>query len=129
MSQRLKTDWVLFTTVLALVSFGTVILYSASSIMADLDPRFGSSWHFVMRQLEWAVPAVVVMMILKATNYRKLTNAGVAFGGIGISLVLLAIVYFVDGHHRWLRVPHTPIGFQPSELAKPALVIFLAFFV
>jgi cell division protein FtsW len=36
-------------------------------------------------------------------------------------------VYFVDGHHRWLRLG--PIGLQPSELAKPALVIFLAFFV
>jgi len=129
MSQRLKTDWILFTTVLALASFGTVILYSASSIMADLDPRFGSSWHFVIRQLEWAVPAVAVMMLLKNTNYRKFNNAAVAFGSVGISLVLLAIVYFVDGHHRWLRVSGTPIGFQPSELAKPALVIFLAFFV
>jgi cell division protein FtsW len=104
-----------------------VILYSASSIMADLDPRFGSSWYFVIKQLEWALPAVIVMMILKATNYRKFNNASIAFGGIGISLVLLAIVYFVDGHHRWLRVG--PVGFQPSELAKPALVIFLAFFV
>jgi len=129
MSQRLKTDWLLFTTVLALVSFGTVILYSASSIMADLDPRFGSSWHFVIRQLEWAVPAVLVMMLLKNTNYRKFNNAPVAFGAIGISLVLLAVVYFVDGHHRWLRLNGTPLGFQPSEVAKPALVIFLAFFV
>jgi cell division protein FtsW len=129
MSQRLKTDWLLFTTVLALVSFGTVILYSASSIMADLDPRFGSSWHFVIRQVEWAVPGMIVMMLLKNTNYRKFNNAAVAFGAIGISLVLLAVVYFVDGHHRWLRLSGTPIGFQPSELAKPALVIFLAFFV
>jgi cell division protein FtsW len=129
MSQRLKTDWILFSTVLALASFGTVILYSASSIMADLDPRFGSSWHFVIRQLEWAVPAVLVMMLLKNTNYRKFNNAAVAFGSVGISLVLLAVVYFVDGHHRWLRVSGTPIGFQPSEVAKPALVLFLAFFV
>jgi cell division protein FtsW len=129
MSQRLKTDWILFSTVLMLVSFGMVILYSASSIMADLDPRFGSSWHFVIRQLEWAVPAVIVMMLLKNTNYRKFNNAAVAFGGIGISLVLLGVVYFMDGHHRWLRLSGTPIGFQPSELAKPALVVFLAFFV
>jgi len=53
MSQRLKTDWVLFFTVLVMVSFGLLILYSASSIMAKMDPRFGSSWHFVMRQAEW----------------------------------------------------------------------------
>ena len=43
-------------------------------------------------------------------------------------LLLLGIVYFVDSaHHRWLRIG--PVGLQPSELAKPALVIFLAFFV
>jgi cell division protein FtsW len=129
MSQRLKTDWILFSTVMALVSFGAVILYSASSIMADIDPRFGSSWHFVVRQLGWAVPAVGAMMLLKKTSYRKFNNAAVAFSAIGISLVLLALVYFVDGHHRWLRIRGGPIGFQPSELAKPALVIFLAFFV
>ena len=57
MAQRLKTDWILFVTVLLLVTFGLVILYSASSIMANVDPRFGSSWHFVMRQFGWAVVA------------------------------------------------------------------------
>ena len=51
MSQRLKTDWILFATVLVLVALGLVILYSASSIMANVDPRFGSSWHFVIRQV------------------------------------------------------------------------------
>ena len=48
MAQRLKTDWILFSTVLAMVSFGLVILYSASSIMAQL--RYGSAWHVVIRQ-------------------------------------------------------------------------------
>jgi cell division protein FtsW len=129
MPQRLKTDRILFATVLSLVSFGVVILYSASSIMARLDPRYGSSWHFVVRQLEWAALAVPVMMALKKTSYRKYNNSAVAFGAIGISLLLLAAVYFVDGaHHRWLRF-YGPFGVQPSELAKPALVVFLAFFV
>jgi cell division protein FtsW len=130
MSQRLKTDWILFATVLLLVCFGVVIVYSASSIMATLDPRFKSSWHFVIQQLGWAVAALVVMMLLKNTSYRKYNSSAVAFGAIGVSLLTLVAVYFVDGdHHRWLRMPHTPIGMQPSELAKPALVVFLAFFV
>jgi cell division protein FtsW len=129
MSQRLKTDWILFATVLVMVSFGILILYSASSIMAKLDPRFDSSWHFVVRQLQQGVVAVIVMMTLKKTNYRKFNSSAVAFSAIGIALILLAAVYFVDGaHHRWLRLGG-PIGVQPSELAKPALVIFLAFFV
>jgi len=127
--QRLKPDWILFGTVLLLVSFGLIILYSASSIMAQLDPRYGSSWHFVIRQLEWAVVAVGIMMLLKNTNYRTFNNSAVAFGAIGICLILLGAVYFVDSaHHRWLRLGG-PLGVQPSELAKPALVVFLAFFV
>ena len=129
MSQRLKTDWVLFFTVLAMVSFGLVILYSASSIVAKMDPRFGSSWHFVARQAEWAVVAIVAMMMLKKTSYRKMDSSAVAFSAVGIALVLLFAVWFADpAHHRWLRLGG-PFGLQPSELAKPALVIFLAFFV
>jgi cell division protein FtsW len=129
MAQRLKTDWTLFTTVLVMVSFGLLILYSASSITAKMDPRFGSSWHFVTRQLEWAVVAVIAMMALKRTDYRKFQDPAVAFGAIGIVLTLLIAVYFLDAKsHRWLRLTG-PIGFQPSELAKPALVVFLAFFV
>lgn len=126
MAQRLKTDWILFFTVLAMVSFGLVILYSASSIMAQL--RYGSSWHFVIRQLAWAAAAVITMMALKRTSYRKFQNPGVAFTAIGLALLLLFAVYVADAaHHRWLHLG--PMSLQPSELAKPALVVFLAFFV
>jgi len=126
MAQRLKTDWILFATVLVMVSFGVLILYSASSIMAQL--RYGSTWHFVVRQVAWAAVAVLAMMTLKRTHYRKFQNPAVAFSAIGVALLLLALVYLLDSeHHRWLRMG--PIGLQPSELAKPALVIFLAFFV
>lgn len=126
MAQKLKTDWVLFSTIVVMVFFGVVMLYSASSVMAQL--KFGSSWHFFYRQLAWMAVAIVIMMLLKRTHYRTLQNPTVAFAAIGVALILLLIVYFVDGaHHRWLRMG--PLGVQPSELAKPALVIFLAFFV
>jgi cell division protein FtsW len=126
MAQRLKTDWILFITVVAMVSFGMLILYSASSIMAEL--RFGSTWHFVQRQAAWVVAAVFVMMRLKRTDYHRLQSSPVAFAAIGAALALLILVFFLDGsNHRWLRLG--PIGLQPSELAKPALVIFLAYFV
>jgi cell division protein FtsW len=109
-----------------MVSLGLVILYSASSVMADL--KFGSAWHFVVRQFLWSIGAVTVMMLLKKTHYRKLQNPGVAFTGVGIAMILLVLVYFLDAaHHRWIRLG--PLGLQPSELAKPALVVFLAFFV
>src|SRR6266852_5040433 len=126
MAQKLKTDWVLFSTIVVMMFFGVVMLYSASSVMAQL--KYGSSWHFFYRQLAWMAVAIVIMMLLKRTHYRTLQNPTVAFAAMGLALILLLIVYFVDGaHHRWLRMG--PLGVQPSELAKPALVIFLAFFV
>jgi cell division protein FtsW len=95
-------------------------------VIAEL--KFGSSWHFVARQGLWMAPSLLLMMLLKRTNYQKLRSSRVAFAAIGLVLMLLGLVFFVDSaHHRWLRMG--PIGLQPSELAKPALVVFLAFFV
>uniref|UniRef100_Q01Q47 Probable peptidoglycan glycosyltransferase FtsW n=1 Tax=Solibacter usitatus (strain Ellin6076) TaxID=234267 RepID=Q01Q47_SOLUE len=129
MAQRLKTDWILFFTVLGMVFSGVLIVYSASSIMAQMDPRYHSAWHFVERQAAWGVLSLGVMMALKNTYYRKLQTPAVAMSAISIALFLLAAVYFLDPqNHRWLRLGG-PVGVQPSELAKPALVIFLAFFV
>jgi cell division protein FtsW len=126
MALRLKTDWILFTTIVLMMFFGVVMLYSASSVMAQL--KFGSSWHFFYRQLAWMAVAIAAMMLLKRTHYRNLHSPTVAFAAIGIAMMLLLIVYFVDAdHHRWIRMG--PLGIQPSEFAKPALVVFLAFFV
>jgi cell division protein FtsW len=128
MAQRLKTDWILFFTVLAMVFAGVLIVYSASAIMAQMGPNH-SAWYYVQRQAAWAVIALIIMMALKSTHYRKLQNPAVALSAISVSLFLLVAVYFLDpNNHRWLRVGG-PVGVQPSELAKPALVVFLAFFV
>src|ERR1035438_322262 len=128
MSQRLKTDWILFVTVLIMVFGGVLIVYSASSIMAQMDERFRSEWHYVERQAMWGVISIAIMMALKNTHYRKLQNSAVALSAISIALFLLGVVYFADpANHRWLRVG--PIRVQPSELAKPALVGVPGFFV
>jgi cell division protein FtsW len=130
MSQKLKTDNILFGAVLAMVFFGLLIVYSASSVNAPMDDQHKhSSFFYVGHQLAWALLAVPVMMRLKRTHYAKFQSPAVAFGSIGVVLMMLLVVYFVDSqHHRWLRLGG-PLGVQPSELAKPALVIFLAFFV
>jgi cell division protein FtsW len=128
MAQRLKTDWILFFTVLSMVFSGVLIVYSASAIMAQMGPNH-SAWHYVQRQAVWAGLALTIMMALKTTHYRKLQNPAVALSAISVALFLLVAVYFADpSNHRWLRLGG-PVGVQPSELAKPALVVFLAFFV
>ena len=50
---RLKTDWILFLTILAMVGFGLVMLYSASSAVAELRYHV-PPYYFVVRQLVWA---------------------------------------------------------------------------
>lgn len=125
MAQRVKTDRVLFWTISGLVFFGLAMVYSASSIPADL--RFGSSFYYFYRQISWALAGFVAMLLLKRMDYRRLNSATWAFASIGIVIALLVLVYFVDSRaHRWLRLG--PVSIQPSEFAKPALILFLAYF-
>ena len=127
MAQRLKTDWTLFLTILALVCFGLVMVYSASSMMAELKYHV-SSTYFFLRQLGWAVVSIVLLLYCTKRDYRRWNDPKIAFAGLGLVLLLLLIVYVTDSSsHRWLRVG--PLSMQPSELAKPVLALFLAYFL
>jgi cell division protein FtsW len=89
--------------------------------------RFGSAWHFVGRQLFWAVLALAALMALKSIDYRRLDKGAWVFCGVSVALGLLILVYFLDPRaHRWFRLGW--FSFQPSELAKPVLILFLAHF-
>jgi cell division protein FtsW len=125
---RLKTDRILFITILAMVTCGIVMLYSASSAVAELRYHY-SSYYFVIRQIGWAIVSFGVLMWFKRLDYRKMNNAAWAFSGLGIVLTMLLAVYFYDSSsHRWFKIKG--IGsFQPSEFAKPALILFLAYFL
>jgi cell division protein FtsW len=127
MAQRLKTDWILFGTVVLMVLFGAIMIYSASSVVADI--RMGSSYHFALRQLVSIAIAIPLMMFMKRLNYRKLQTPAVAFTAMGIVMILLVVAYVADPkQHRWIRFPL--IGqLQPAEFAKPALALFLAYFI
>ena len=123
---RVKADWPLFLTILLMVSFGLVIVFSASSVVAQ--QRYGEpSYYFALKQAAAAVLSFIVLMLLGRCDYRKLQSPGWAFISLGVVLFMLVLAYYLDDMHRWLR--YGPIGLQPSELAKPALIIFLAFFV
>lgn len=125
MAQRLKTDRILLITVIFMVLFGTLMVYSASSVVAE--SRMGSSYYFAVRQLVWVVIAIPLMVFFKNLHYRKLQTPEVAFTAMALIMMLLVLVYFVGVQHRWLRLP---IGeLQPSEFAKPALIVFLAYFI
>ncbi|MFL6451958.1 MAG: FtsW/RodA/SpoVE family cell cycle protein [Bryobacteraceae bacterium] len=127
MAQRLKTDWLLFLTVMGLVCFGLVMVYSASAILAELKFHV-SGTYFFLRQLGWAIFSVAALLYCMKRDYRQWNNPRVAFAGLGVVLLLLLAVYITDSSsHRWLKAG--PFSMQPSELAKPALSLFLAFFL
>jgi cell division protein FtsW len=127
MAQRVKTDWILFLTVLTMVCFGLVMVYSSSSIVAELKFHL-SSTHFFVRQLCWAVFSFVILLYCMKRDYRRWNNPKIAFTCLGVVLLLLLAVYVTDSaSHRWLKAG--PFSLQPSELAKPALALFLSFFL
>jgi cell division protein FtsW len=126
MAQRLKTDWILFITIVLMVCFGIVMVFSSSAVMAER--RFQNPHHFFFRQVGWACLSFLVFMYFKRKDYHSLSVPTWAFAPLGIVLGLLVVVYFADSNgHRWLR--YGAVGIQPAEFAKPALIIFLAWFV
>jgi cell division protein FtsW len=128
MAQRLKTDWILFTTVVLMVLFGALMIYSASSVVADI--KMGKSYYFALRQVISIAVAIPLMMFMKRLNYRKLQTPAVAFTAMGLMMILLAVAYLADpNQHRWIRIGHGGLQLQPSEFTKPALALFLAYFI
>jgi cell division protein FtsW len=123
---RLKTDWILFLTILAMVAFGLVMVYSASSPIAELR-NAKAPYYFAVRQLGWALLSFIVLMYFKRLDYRRLNTPAWAFSGLGIVLGMLVAVYFLGSHQRWFKF--AGVSFQPSEFAKPALIVFLAYFL
>jgi len=128
MARRLQSDKILFGTVVALVLFGALMVFSASAVVAA--EKFGSSYYFLLRQLAWAVVGMLAMVGMMTVDYRRLSNPVIIFSALSLQLMLLVVVLFADrshNTHRWLHLG--PVGFQPSELAKIVLVLFLAYFL
>lgn len=128
MARRVGIDKWMFVSTLLLTFIGVVMVFSASAVISS--DHFGSPYHFLLRQLGWAVAGLGAMSLLMNTDYRRLKNPAVVFSFLGLTTLLLLAVFFLDrshNTHRWIRMG--AMSFQPSELAKPALILFLAFFL
>ncbi|MCX7603585.1 MAG: putative lipid II flippase FtsW [Bryobacteraceae bacterium] len=125
---RTRTDWWLLWATLFLVAFGLVMVYSASAVSAEVYFH-KRSWEFAARQLAAALVGLPLMLWLKYSDYRRLRHGAAVFVPLVLVLLLLGAAIVLDPRaHRWIRVPG--IGqFQPSELAKPVIVVYLAWFV
>ena len=101
---KLKTDWILFLTILAMVGFGLVMLYSASSAVAEL--RYHVAAVLFRASANWCGPSASFLMLMyfKRRDYRRLNTPAWAFSGLGIVLGMLVVVYFADPRaHRWFQ--------------------------
>jgi cell division protein FtsW len=128
MSRQLQSDKVLFGAVVGLVLFGALMVYSASAVMAA--DRYSSGDYFLLRQLAWAVAGLIAVGILMHTDYRLLASPMVVFPALALEIILLVVVLFmspINHAHRWFHLGVA--SFQPSELAKIILTVFLAFFL
>jgi cell division protein FtsW len=128
MARKLYPDKWLFAATVGLALFGVVMVYSASAVMAQREN--GNEFHYVLKQGIWTGIGFVVMLAAMQVDYKHLKNRRVVYGLLAVTTVMLLAVFAfpaTNGAHRWIKLPKLSI--QPSELSKPALVIFLSYFL
>lgn len=122
-------DPLIFLTVLALAACGTVMVYSSSAFLASANPAFGSSFFFLKRHLIALGIGLSVMILTMRLDYHVWRPLASPLLLISF-LLLVGLLGFgkeVRGVKRWISLSF--MSFQPSELAKLALVLYLAKFI
>ncbi len=129
--ERHEPDYVLMAVAAALSAIGILMVYSSGGHSAALE---GSVFDAVSEQLGWGLLGGLVLFLMMRIDYRYWRSFSIL--GIAISIVLLILVIGpslppllqpidANGATRWLKIGGLP-SFQPTEIAKIALVIFLA---
>jgi cell division protein FtsW len=122
-----KIDLVIATCIILLIMFGLIMVFSASSMLAN--SVHGDLTHFLRKQVLWAAITVALIISFSKIDYRILKKNGNPVLLLFVSIVLLAGLFFfgkeINGARRWYSMGI--VNFQPSELARIALIIYLAF--
>lgn len=117
-------DLTFLILVLLLLTIGLIMLFSASYANAYYNYE-GNSFYFIGKQLGWAAAGIVSMIVISTVDYKVLYK--LAWPLYFVTIPLLISVFFfkaLNGAHRWIQVGG--LTFQPSELAKFAIVILFA---
>lgn len=121
-------DLWLFGCVVALVSVGVVMVYSASAIVAA--DRFRDPYAFLKKELFWALLGFGALWGAMSLDYRRWRRAVLPLLALSLALLVLVLTPVgqeINGTRRWFR--WGPVSFQPAELAKFSLVLSLAAFL
>jgi cell division protein FtsW len=111
-----------------LVLIGLAMVFSASAVTAK--DQLGSAYAFVAKQALWALLGLVALAVLMQVDYKRYNSYPVVVGAVAVTTLLLLAVFAMhgmNGAHRWIRVAGQTV--QPSEIAKPVIVLFLAYFL
>ncbi len=129
MAKRVGADkWLFFTTLLLTVA-GLVMVFSASAIVAQ--ERFHSPYSLLFKQTAYAFIGFLALVVLMHIDYNNYNSPRFIYPALSVTTLLLIAVFFfpgVNGTHRWIRFGGY-FNLEPSELAKPVLVLFLAWFL
>ncbi|HVR44255.1 MAG TPA: putative lipid II flippase FtsW [Thermoanaerobaculia bacterium] len=130
MSRRMSYDKTLFTAAILIVVIGMVMIYSASAIIATQKSETESPYFFIVRQGTFLLAGTLMMFAAMRLNVAVLRDWRFVYLLLALVCVGLVMVLFqepINGTRRWFSFPW--FNLQPSELAKPVLVLFLAFFL
>jgi len=121
---RKPVDFWLFMTVLILISFGTIMVFSASSAYSNL--RYDNTYYFLKSQLINVAAGFIAMIAAMNYDYRKLGKLSPLMLAASILLLILVAIPFIglkiNNARRWLDLGVTTM--QPSEFAKLAVIMF-----
>jgi cell division protein FtsW len=128
MARKQYPDKWLFAATVGLALFGVVMVYSASSILAQSEKH--GQFYYVIKQGIWTGIGFLLLLATMQFDYQHLKSRRVVYGLLVLtSLMLLAVFGFgkINGAHRWIKF--WGLSLQPSEIAKLTLAIFLAYFL
>lgn len=125
-NKALNVDPIMFYSILLLLAIGIIMVYSASSFYAKYNTVDGDSTAFLKKQIVSCILGLTSMFIFMSIDYHKLKKYTVPILLIAIPLQLAVFAFEpVKGASRWIRLG-SALSFQPSELAKYSVVLFLA---
>lgn len=128
MPKTVKPDHALFLTTLALVVLGVIMVFSSSAVIAKA--RYGDAMFFSFRQLLAGSLGLAAMFVIMKVDYHVYRKPAFVFSALAVAVGLCFVVFFlpeVRHTHRWIQLPG--FSFQPSEMAKVVLIVFLAYFL
>lgn len=123
-------DWIMFAIAASLAVFGTMMVYSASAMIAHNESAGATQFTYFYKQLAFTIAGIFLMFGASRVDYRRYNNPYAVVAVLAVTVGALIAVYGfpeINGARRWIRFGS--FSLQPSEMAKIALPLFLAYYL